>query len=55
MNQCIRVKCNKGNMTLALGGVCQNISCGDLDGVVQNYEIVATTTTCTNIKIRKQH
>jgi hypothetical protein len=33
-------------LTLALGGVCQNISCGDLDGVVQNYEIVATTT-CT--------
>jgi hypothetical protein len=43
-------------LTLALGGVCQNTSCGDLDGVVQNYEIVATTTTtCTNIKIRKQH
>jgi hypothetical protein len=38
-------------LTLALGGVCQNTS-GDLDGVVQHYEIVATTitTTCTNIK-----
>jgi hypothetical protein len=34
-------------LTTTIGGVCQNISCGgDLDGVVQNSEILSTTTTC---------
>ncbi len=33
-------------LTTTIGGVCENTSCGDSNGAVQNYEIMAITTTC---------
>ncbi len=34
-------------LTTTIGGVCENASCGGvLDGVVQNYEIMAITAMC---------
>jgi hypothetical protein len=39
----------QGQQLIAIvGSLCQNTSCGDdLDGVVQNYEIMTTSTMCT--------
>jgi hypothetical protein len=43
-------------LTTKIGGVCENASCGgDLDGVVQNCEIMAITQHALNKKTTLMH